>query len=445
MIVDSFLKFTEKYNMLTLGDTILAAVSGGADSMCMLHLLMECREKLGYRVIAAHYNHGLRGDEADRDERFVRDFCREEGIPFYSEKGDVEGYARSKGKSTEEAGRELRYDFLFRTAEKTGAVKIATAHTADDNAETVLMDIMRGSGIRGLAGIPPVRGKIVRPILFADRKSVEGYLGEKDAKYVNDSSNETDDYLRNRIRHKIMPVLKELNPSVLQHVSVSSYLAAQDESLMDSMAEEFLRENLADRRLDIASVMAIPYSIATRAIRKAAGGSLAFKHVESILKLCKSENPSGKVYLPGVIVAREYGCLVFGPEEAESFEEFIISPGDRVEIENLGLRVLCTKEKLSDNIHKTFTDYLFKTTEVYGKITIRPRKTGDSIKTGGLTKTLKKLFIEKKIPRDRRGSVPVMADDRGVIGVYRIGSDDRCRPLPGDTVYKITFEELKEE
>ena len=442
MMVNSFLEFTEKYNMFSPGETVLAAVSGGADSMCMLCLLIECRDKLGCSVAAAHYNHGLRGDEADRDEAFVEEFCSCNKIPFYSEKGDVAGYAALSGKGTEEAAREMRYDFLFRTAEEIGAGKIATAHTADDNAETVLMDIMRGSGIRGLAGVPPVRGKIVRPILFADRKAVEAYLTEKGCRYVTDSSNNTDDYMRNRVRHNVMPVLKALNPSVLRHISVSSYLAARVVEFLDEIAEKFLKENFHRDRMEIASVLNLHYSIASRVLIKAAGKSLSFKHVESILKLCRSKKPSGRVDLPGITVAREYGTLVFGPEKSASFSGFTIFPGETAEIHELGLRVFCSKEKLSDNIHKTFTVYLFKTTEVYGKITIRPRKSGDRIKTGGLTKTLKKLFIEKKIPRDKREAVPVIADERGVIGVYGLGQDDRCVPSPGDTVYKIKFEEL---
>lgn len=442
-MVDSFLEFTEKYNMLAPGDMVLAAVSGGADSMCMLCLLMECREKLGYLVSAAHYNHGLREGEADRDEEFVRNFCLERDIPFYSEKGSVKEYARLHGKSTEEAGREMRYDFLYRTAAAAGAGKIATAHTADDNAETVLMDIMRGSGIRGLAGIPPVRDIIIRPVLFAERNEVESYLRKKGVGYVTDSSNETDDYLRNRLRHNVMPVLKEMSPGLLRRISVSSYLASQDESFMDGQAERFLAENLKGRRLNIKALSELHFSIAARAVKKAAGANLSFKHVESILKLCKSDNPSGRVSVPGMTVKREYGDLVFGEDRHGSFEERTVFPGETVEIPELGMRVFCSEEKLSDNIHKTFTVCLFKTTEVYGKITIRPRKSGDRIKTGGLTKTLKKLFIEKKIPRDKREAVPVIADERGVIGVYGLGQDERCIPVSGDTVYKITFEELK--
>ena len=191
---------------------ILCAVSGGADSMYLLARLRE----LGYTVAAGHYNHGLRGTEADRDEAFVRDFCAARGIPFVSEKGDVAAFAAEQGMGTEAAARTLRYAFLERAADDLGAAVIATAHTAGDNAETVLLHLARGSGLKGLGGIPPKRGRVVRPMLDVTRAEVESYLAEHDIKYVTDSTNGEDDYARNRVRHGAVPALETVNPAFLR-------------------------------------------------------------------------------------------------------------------------------------------------------------------------------------------------------------------------------------
>ena len=173
---------------------ILCAVSGGADSMYLLARLME----LGYTVAAAHYNHGLRGGEADRDETFVRGFCAARGVVFVSEKGGAAAFAAEQGMSVETAARTLRYDFLERTADALGAAVIATAHTADDNAETLLLHLARGTGLKGLGGIPPVRGRVVRPMLHVTRAEIEEYLRAHGIDYVTDSTNASDEYARCR-------------------------------------------------------------------------------------------------------------------------------------------------------------------------------------------------------------------------------------------------------
>ncbi|NMA24554.1 MAG: tRNA lysidine(34) synthetase TilS, partial [Clostridiales bacterium] len=223
-MLDRLAGFADKHGMFPDGGLVLAAVSGGADSMCLLAALLELSEKRGFTVAAAHYNHRLRGDESERDARFVESFCRERGIALYSGAGDVAAFAGSAGLGTEEAARRMRYDFLNKTEENINAKRIATAHTADDNAETVLLNLTRGAGLSGLGGIPPKRGIIIRPMLTLTREDVVAYLTSRGVPYIEDSTNALEICGRNVIRRRVIPVLRELNPRFLEHVSVTTSL-----------------------------------------------------------------------------------------------------------------------------------------------------------------------------------------------------------------------------
>lgn len=199
-------------SLLPQNGGVLCAISGGADSVYLLCRLCELRESLGLRVWAAHYNHCLRGAESDRDEDFVRALCAGLGVEAYFGRGDVAAFARENGLGTEGAARRLRYEFLEQTADALGADAIATAHTADDNAETMLLNLARGAGLRGLCGIPPRRGRVIRPILGVTREEIDAYLEGQGVAHVEDSSNAGDDYARNRIRHHAVPALRSVNP-----------------------------------------------------------------------------------------------------------------------------------------------------------------------------------------------------------------------------------------
>ena len=210
--------FCEKYNMFPKDGIILCAVSGGKDSMYLLYQMRELAPKYGFRISCAHFNHCLRGEEADQDQKFVENRCIELGIPCIVGSADVKTYALENGIGTEEAARILRYEFLEKTADEIGAERIATAHTADDNAETILFNLVRGSGLKGLCGIPPVRGRIIRPMLQITTEEVLRYLDEHRIRHVEDSTNSQDDYTRNKIRHRIVPELKGLTNSFDENI-----------------------------------------------------------------------------------------------------------------------------------------------------------------------------------------------------------------------------------
>lgn len=447
---DAFLNkmsaFAAKYDMLPSGCRILAAVSGGADSMCLLDSLLALSAKGGFTVCAAHYNHRLRGAESDADEAFVRDFCLEKGIDFLAGGGDVAGAAAESGRGIEETARDMRYAFLKSAAESLGCSKIATAHSSGDNAETMLINLARGAGTKGLSGIPPVRGNIVRPILCMTRTEIEAQLKSRGVSHREDSSNAADDYTRNRLRHHVIPLLCEINPAFFSSAATAAGLLADDEAYLSSQAEAFI-EKCGGRklgRLPADALAALPLPVARRAVRLMCPKELSASHVKAVLDICTSENPSASADIPGMTVRREYGDVVFGGDVPSGFEAFTIAPGQCRIIPESGLRVICSETVCVEKVHKSLNTFLFQKASVYGKISIRPRRTGDIIRLcrSNGSKTLKKLFIERKIPASKRALVPVIADDNGPLAIYSLGADSRAAANPGDPVLKIEFEEI---
>jgi tRNA(Ile)-lysidine synthase len=442
-----FLKFSDEYDMLPGDGLVLAAVSGGADSMCMLSLLLKASEIKGFQVGAMHFNHSLRGEESDRDEEFVKQFCEEKSILYFSEKGNVAAETKKSGCGTEETARTMRYDFFRRVAKKTGAVRIATAHTADDNAETVLMRLARGTGLKGLQGIPPVRGRIIRPMLRMTRYEVEQYLSAMGVGHVEDSTNFEDIYTRNKIRHKVMPEMKRINPNFCKTISNLTETAMEDEQFLNKFAIDFIEDNIVNDRLDVKKLLSLPKAVSRRVIRQLSEHPLSMEHTESVLLLCMSDDPSSMVCLPGLTVKREYDKVSFCKEIFEgSFTPKELKPGDKIYLDMIDLEISC--EELVYNgerqeINNSLNTYLFEKCKICGKLFVRPRETGDRISLYGrnVSKSLKKLFIEKHIPAYIRNLIPVIADENGPVCIYKIGIDKRVAPQKGSNVLKIIFKE----
>jgi len=449
-LINSILEFADEHEMLPESGLVLVCVSGGADSMCLLEAMLHISYERGFAVGVAHYNHGLRGDESDRDEAFVREYCGACGAAFYSGDGDVMEYARTGGLGIEQAARDMRYGFFQDLARVLGAERIATAHTADDNAETMIFNLARGAGTNGLSGIPPVRGIIIRPLLQTSRDELMRFVGERGIPFVEDSTNSLDVFTRNRIRHAVMPVLKGINPRLVEAAAAASELLRADEEFIADIADLFITDCCAGLTADAGDVLKLPFSVSSRVIRKFYGGSLSLGHVKAVLALCGSGNPSASLSLPGMTVRREYDRIVFDAGQApdeEGFAQVFPSDGDSVIILGAGLKMSCKSVVCSDKIskiNKSFTSFLFKSVDIRGKIAVRPRREGDSVKLFGHsgTKTLKKLFIERRVPLRKRPFVPVMADDEGVLAVYGLGAGDRAVPGPGDAALQIEFEEI---
>lgn len=443
--IKSVIHLINEYAMLQKGDSVLICVSGGADSMCLLHIMHSISTELGIEVSAAHYNHNLRGMESDGDEEFVVRYCKNLCIPLYIGSGDVLENAKASGRGIEETARQMRYDFFYKTAEELGICRIATAHNADDNLETVLLRIGRGTGLLGLCGIPPVRGKIIRPLLSLTRASIDEYLTDNSIPHREDSSNLSDDYSRNRIRHHVIPVLKKINPEASSATAKMTYQLRQDNEFLEKLVDSFLKENFTDNSISIHALNGAPFSVSSRAIRRICGDGLSFDHVISVLSLAKSKNPSNKLSIPGMTLHREYDKIIFFDGMSKTFSPVTLSPDSTIVIDEIDAMFTCKSSVLNGTIYKSLTSFLFKSENICGKITIRPRLQGDSImlseKSG--TKSIKKLFIEKKIPAHMRDSVPIIADDAGPLAIPGIGCSVRVRPHQGDNVLNITFEEIK--
>ena len=417
------LECIRRYGMMQPGDSVTCAVSGGADSMALLMGLYLLREKLQINLSAAHFNHGLRGEESDRDEAFVRDFCDRLDIPFSCGRGQV--CAGKKG--LEAAARDARYAYL-----KTLPGKIATAHTANDNAETVLMHMVRGTGLKGLGGITPVNGKLIRPLLTATRSEVLAFLAEYHVGYVSDSTNQTDDFLRNRLRHHVMPLLEQENPRLAENLSAMAMELREDEAALSSVAEyeelpcvQTLRQ--MPRPLRARMLMAF--------LERSGVNEPEREHVALAESLVFSDKPSARASFPGgVTVCRKYDRLekLSGPAR---FSPVTLACPGVTDVPELYLRVFCQEE---ENGKTDAANFFVKPV---GKLVLRPRREGDTMRLRGGTKSLKKLFIDNKIPASRRDLIPVAADENGVLGVYGVGANlDR---LAVQTGIAIRFEKIE--
>ena len=402
-MLNKLLAQLKEYKMLTPGDSVVCAVSGGADSVALLWGMYLLKDKLGITLSAAHFNHQLRGGESDRDEAFVRQLCDRYDIPLFV--GSEQVQAGEKG--LEAAAREARYRFL-----KTLPGKIATAHTADDNAETVLMHLVRGTGLKGLGGIAPVNGSVIRPMLTVTRKEVLAFIEEYHLAYVEDSSNSGDDFLRNRLRHRVMPLLKEENPSLAENLSQMAMDLRHD-------AKELERRIPED--CSVTELRELPQTLRSHALARFLKNNGVPEperaHIRLLEQLVFSQKPSAWAAFPnGVIIAREYDRLIVA-EELAPLPEMYIQPGDSVDLPQLGLRLCCVTAEDLRNTKDIFT------VKTNGPVFLRSRKEGDAIRLNAGTKSLKKLFVDRKIPAHLRQHIPVLADEEGVLGVWSIGGN----------------------
>ncbi len=421
-----------EHRMLPPGAKVLCAVSGGADSMCLLHWLSHRGD---LTVHAAHFDHRLRGEESDRDARFVRDWCAENRIPFHLGAGDVKGRAEQLGQGIEETARQMRYAFLSETAQAVGADAVATAHTADDNAETLLLNLIRGTGLQGLGGISPRRGNLVRPLLTTTREDVEAYLTEHQIPHVEDSSNQNDDFLRNKVRHQLVPLLEAWNPGFTRRLSQTVPRLRADNDCLDALAADLSQKAVVEGgtvALPARFVSGVPGPVAVRVVRQllamAPGGSAdcAAAHLEAVLALCRSDDPSGEVHLPhGLTARREYHTLLItSGEKPRPLPVFSPVRGTNP-VPGTGWAAVLKEEP-------------------WPGLVIRSRQTGDRMSLDGKSsKTVKELFIDRKVPRWSRDTVPIAADAEGILAVAGLGVN-RSHPK-GDCVQFILQEKEERE
>jgi len=437
---DKILRFCREQQLVPPGSHIVCAVSGGADSMAMLQCLLVLRSTLDITVSAAHFNHRLRGEESDGDEAFVRRFCTEHAVPLCCGSGDAAARAAEGGFSLEEAARELRYSFLLR---QEGT--IATAHTADDNAETVLMNLIRGAGLRGLAGIPPRRDRIIRPLLAVTRDEILNFLRETGTPWREDSTNGEDFCRRNRIRHHLLPLIREENPAFSRTVLTQSLLLREEAGFLEAQADGAAASARRDGGYDCAALRALPAPLLRHALRSLLREQdipCDAHHTEALLQLVLAPETVGRTGLPGGISAEKaYGLLFFRRGALPPLEPRLLPVPGTLPLPELSAVLHCTVEEEPE--HCPPDALLLNYDLLSGPITVRARQTGDAILLPGGRRTLKRLMIDRKIPAEQRDRIPVLANGGNILAVYPLGVSRELIPKPGCRILAVRLTRQK--
>lgn len=438
-MIDKILDTIREHKLLHSGDTVTVALSGGADSVALTHALFVLSQTLQITVKAVHVNHCLRGAESDRDMAFVKDFCDNLAIPLKIFMIDIHKIAADTKQGIELAARNARYA-CFASLDDAG--KIATAHNQDDLAETVLLNLIRGSGTNGMQGIPLQRDHIIRPLLYVSRDEIMQYLKDNHLSFVLDSSNISDIYTRNKIRHHVMPVLKQINPAFLQSVTALSRNAAQDEAFIQKTADALLRSGASLQQLQMQPVPVLKRYV--KSLCKGIGVPLENKHLQQALQVLIAGK--GKCQLPNdnFFWIEKQTVRVGCPLKAEPFclplkEGICATP-----YQTYRIKIIEKKDEF-ENVH----NLLFKNQIDYDKISacsvLRSKRDGDSIRLWNrkCTKSLKKLFNEQKIPCDDRFRLAVIADETQVFWCERFGVSETA--AVSETTKKILLIEITNE
>ena len=439
-----------RYGMISPGEVVVAAVSGGPDSVALLYALYWLRGKLDISIHVAHLDHMFRGEESAGDAEFVGKICAELGLPATIESRDVPAFIRETGLSEEEGARIVRYRFLEEVAERVGSGKVATGHTATDQAETVLMRLLRGSGLRGLSGIPPVRrGKVtfIRPLIRISRREIEELLKAEGIPFRIDSSNLKPVYTRNRIRLELMPLLREFNPRIEEILARAGEISAEEDELMERLAIEKLGELALERkegfvRLRGDELAGLPVALRRRVVRAAVREvkgdllNIDFDHIESILDLISSPNPNLKLDLPGLRAERRYSELIITSEPEGGISEYeyrLPIPGE-VEIPEAGLKLIAEVHEERPPMPKNPDAALLDYDKLSPPLVVRNRRPGDRFRPLGMkgSKKVKDFFIDIKLPLPERDRVPILVSGGQIAWIVGHRIDDRFK-VTGET------------
>ncbi|WP_250675370.1 tRNA lysidine(34) synthetase TilS [Paraclostridium ghonii] len=462
MIVDRVRSTINKYNLLQKGDKIVLGLSGGPDSVCLLHVLKQIEEEYDISIYAAHLNHQIRGIEAQKDVMYISSLCDNLGIKFFVKSINVPEYCKKHGLSIEEGARKLRYEMFYEIKQKTKSNKIAIGHNLNDQAETILMRMMRGTGLQGLKGIEYKRDDtIIRPILDIERSSIEAYCEENNLNPRIDSTNLENIYTRNKIRLDLIPYMQEnFNTNVIESICRmgnnlkldSDYIEQEGNKKFEEVSK--LNDNesveiILDKYIDLHK--AIKSRIIRNAIKYILGDTnfVDQKHIEDVLNLENIDKINKKLVLPrGLFVYRNDDSILVTTEEI-TYEEVNFKykvPKDGiikiketgVFIETKTMSIERFKSMRADKSSKGFDLDKFK-----GGIIARNRESGDKIKLAGGSKKLKNLFIDLKIPREERSKIPVLVDNDEVVcvGDYKINENYKIDANTKE-VLKITFKKL---
>ncbi|MBR2338161.1 MAG: tRNA lysidine(34) synthetase TilS [Clostridia bacterium] len=423
--------------MFPSGCAVVVGLSGGADSVVLLHALLSLRRELQLsHIVAVHIDHQLRGEEAFRDKQFAEAFCRQWSVPFYAYSYNVQKLATENGKGIEEMGRQLRYRAFEEVASQFENARIATAHNADDNAETVLLHLCRGCGIHGLIGIQPMRGNIVRPLIDCPRSEIEAYCLDNGLEYVTDSTNADITYSRNRIRHQILPAMRQINSAVDRSLLRLTWQARETEAFLEREAEACWQTLLTEhagvyRKEPLLSAEPAIQRVLLRKMIALVGANAEERHITRILELLPA---NGAVTLPQNVCFRILNRTVSVTAVPDAINECclrveigvpIIFSGNTYQIAEISRKEY--EQKLNNR------KFLFKNhldcAMINGDLFLRSRQEGDAYRPAGrgCKKTLKKLLNEAAIPSEQRDSLPLLCDDRGILIPFGFPCDERVR------------------
>ena len=428
-MINKVISTVRKYNMIERGSVVVAAVSGGSDSMAMLHILDAIKGDFDFTLKAVHVNHGIRGAEADADERFVEEYCSQNSIPLEILKADVISEAQKLGVGLEEAGRKIRYEFFARQ----GDVLVATAHNLTDRAETFIFNFARGSALRGLGSIPPVRDNFIRPLIDCSKDEIEAYCELNNVAFVTDKSNADVTYSRNRIRHNVLPELRNINSGFENAAARCIDSLREDEKYLSDCARELVSKAENNGRYNASVIADAPAVIKKRAIvmiaQELCGVTPEHKFIDELCFIL--ENGGSRQINGGSTLRVRNGFIELPDSDVDTlitpanFTDGVLQVGNS-EI-SVSINSDCSQKVLNYD-HKYVIDY----DKINGKAFFRGREQGDKIclKGRGCTKTLKKLFNELAIAPEKRDSVVILADESGVILVPGVGIDSRVAISP---------------
>lgn len=440
-MIDKVAGTIRKYSMLNGGETVLVGLSGGHDSVCLLYALNQLINKLDLKLHAVYVNHNLRPDETPYEIEFCIKLCSDFNVNFLLKSIDVKSYTAGHAFNKQEAARELRYTAFDETAFDVKADRIALAHNADDQIETLFMRLIRGTGTKGLSCIPPKRRNIIRPLIETDRREIEDYIEKEKLGFVVDSSNLKTDYLRNRIRLSIIPELKKLNPNLINTILNTISIIQDEEDYFEIIVTKTLmklisRKNEKRIELFLAPLEVMDTVLLRRVLRRVIDEmkslrGIGFTHIEDIIRLIKQGKSGDRLYLPkGIRIIKEYAVVAMTCEAPLKISEYELqSPGEAV-VKDAGLVIRASSAEDKMDFVNGKNSVLLDADKINFPLKIRPRKKGDFFYPLGFgkRKKLQDFFVDEKVPRDERDSIPIVVSGNDVVWIAGYRGDERFKP-----------------
>lgn len=436
IVLDNILK----YNLISKGDNIVIGLSGGPDSMALLYCLYEIQKDLDFNIIAAHVNHGVRGEEALADQLFTEDICHRLNISYHTINVDMNKYGKDKGISSEEAGRELRYGFFRSLLKSSGGGKIAVAHNKNDQAETLLMRIMRGTGVDGLKGMEFKSGDIIRPILNVSREKIEDYIKTNNIETVLDKTNLLPIYSRNKVRLELIPYIENnFNPNIIESLWRLSQTSSLDTDFLEFYCKEKFNLLVKEEKENCIIIDGIKFNVEHKAIKqrlirmsiqKLIGDLQGFteQHIASLLELFTRLETGKRIDLPFGLIGRiSYDDLIIErvTDNIHSDFKYKLEIGENY-FKDLNLNLKLTIIDNYNGLYLGKDKKYFDFNKIKGNLYIRNRKNGDRFVPFGMngSKKIKDYFIDNKIPREKRDRIPLLVDKENILWIIGYGVSD---------------------